>query len=424
MSNTPSINSYLQGALLAQQQIAQFEQILAARQQRTQSTEMFGMQKEEMGRSAQRFKTEREAAGVNLTIARENLKKLQGMNRLFDDPKELDAAMGEALGPLGDLQGHEQSRILIAKRLAKEKRSFDPLDDAIAQIGTQRGIMLRAPVEKGDIIPDSVAGVKSATGFVRPIRDRAGKIERYDPVLPPAGFRFTTSTGQQAIIDDQGQIHLVTTTRTTQPARLPSSAAKPTDAPAPQAPPVEPPDSRAQGMPDLSVIPKLTSERAQVARQTSLEQIIPDIRKLPAERKAKLDLLMTIKADIAVLKDLVPRNGGSLGMASGRTAGAREALFGTKDDSRLGVNPEVSDMFATILSLQDTELRKRSGAQINEQEMKRLVRFTPDVNRRASVNLIRLQRMERELDNLIKSITGKSAEVIEEYDLSGKPVKR
>ena len=72
----------------------------------------------------------------------------------------------------------------------------------------------------------------------------------------------------------------------------------------------------------------------------------------------------------------------------------------------LGVRKGVVGLFAVLQSLQDRELRARSGAQINEQEMKRLVRFLPDPNRSAAVNVQRLAQFEREIDMMISSAIG------------------
>jgi len=84
------------------------------------------------------------------------------------------------------------------------------------------------------------------------------------------------------------------------------------------------------------------------------------------------------------------------GPVSGRYGTIQEKYLGTATDKQVQFYSYVRDM-------QDALLRARSGAQINEQEFKRLVGFLPDVNVPAQTFKSRLIRFENELNNVLST---------------------
>lgn len=85
-----------------------------------------------------------------------------------------------------------------------------------------------------------------------------------------------------------------------------------------------------------------------------------------------------------------------VGPVSGRWGTIEEKYTGTATDEQVQFYSYVRDM-------QDALLRARSGAQINEQEFKRLAGFLPDVNVPAPTFKARLIRFEKELNNVLET---------------------
>ena len=365
----------------------------------------------------------------------------------FERQKELQEGLLSLAGPGGITEGANfDADEMRSVRAAAATGDPKQLRIALDSIRNRRAITANLKDERGDIVPDE----KSPTGFSRPIRDRQGNVLRNDPVLPPPGFRYQISTGEQVIVDDQGQIHKVQTTRTTQPAAIGGKSAPRVAAPSGQSavPPARGASQASaseQAAPQAAqpkeyelttsyknekgeevgwnpaAIAEVDSPQIGQIRQQAIRAAVSTtgIRKLPASAKAKLDLLATIRADIEVVEKLSPQHKDFFGPLAGPATRARIKQFGTTDDSTLaggllgelgvqaGVPPEVIDLFAVMLSLQDSELRARSGAQINEQEMKRLIEFLPDPNLPASVNAQRVKQFKRRVDEMIQQITGK-----------------
>lgn len=67
------------------------------------------------------------------------------------------------------------------------------------------------------------------------------------------------------------------------------------------------------------------------------------------------------------------------------------------------ISPEEVEFRATTRDLQDSLLRARSGAQINEQEYKRLVNFLPDPSLPSNVFQTRLDRFKKEVNSIRNS---------------------
>ena len=332
------------------------------------------------------------------------------------------------LDALGELAPAEQARLSAGLVTGRPSDFIAAVDDIYTRRSVEGG---RLP-QRGDIIPVEVArkqapeGVElpDSTGFVRPQFDRQGRVVRFDPVLAPPGFRYQISETQQVVVDDNGIVHKVPITRVTHPAAATSGgqpsgttsqakgvAPAPPAAAQPAAPKTR--ELSTEGWNPNAIAP-VQSTAAQTAREAVLNTPLSGIRKLSATQKSKLDLLLTIKADVAVLKELYPKYTEFVGPIAGAVTQARINYAGTTSDKSLigsilpetRVPPEVVDLFAVTQSVQDRELRARSGAQINEQEFARLLKFLPDVTKLADVNLRRLAQFEREIDTMIRQITG------------------
>lgn len=160
MSNTPSINSYLQGALLAQQQIAQFEQILASRQQRTQSAQQFPMQQKQMQSGVELnplrkrqlelgietgeqglLKSKEELSGLKLTNER-----LRNMMKQFTDPKALDE-LRKGVEGIG-LTPEEKAGFDIAIQESAQSMDFTPARTYVKDIILERGRNRRSDTQQ------------------------------------------------------------------------------------------------------------------------------------------------------------------------------------------------------------------------------------------------------------------------------------
>lgn len=85
-----------------------------------------------------------------------------------------------------------------------------------------------------------------------------------------------------------------------------------------------------------------------------------------------------------------------VGPVQGRVGSLESKYAGTASDEQVRFYAYVDDM-------QDALLRARSGAQINEQEFKRLVNFLPDKNLPSTTFKARLDRFEAELNNVLST---------------------
>jgi hypothetical protein len=109
------------------------------------------------------------------------------------------------------------------------------------------------------------------------------------------------------------------------------------------------------------------------ARKQAKESGLPVFEN--AASQAKGVTLAGIAADAKELQGLfvLPEVQAAIGAAAGRWSQLKSKF--------VDLPPNVQRAIQLATSLSDTELRKRSGAQINEKEMQRLLRFTTDPNR-------------------------------------------
>jgi len=124
---------------------------------------------------------------------------------------------------------------------------------------------------------------------------------------------------------------------------------------------------------------------------------------IPAAAAEKLAGLQALKNDLQSIKELFKmdtpqENIGWVGPIAGRIGGIEEKYTGTASDEQV-------QFYAYVRDAKDALLRARSGAQINEQEYKRLVAFLPDETSPAPTFKSRVKRFEKELDNVIATKT-------------------
>jgi hypothetical protein len=74
------------------------------------------------------------------------------------------------------------------------------------------------------------------------------------------------------------------------------------------------------------------------------------------------------------------------------------------------LNPDVQDALQLMTQLSDTELRRRSGAQINAQEMQRMLRFTTDPNKPMGHNTRAVNNMIASSSRDHKALSGVALE--------------
>jgi hypothetical protein len=120
---------------------------------------------------------------------------------------------------------------------------------------------------------------------------------------------------------------------------------------------------------------------------------------IPAGEAAKMGDLGTLLTNISEVKKLYKygtdkENSKWVGPLSGRVGALEEKYTGTASDNQVKFYSFVRDM-------KDALLRARSGAQINEQEYKRLVTFLPDENLPSSSFKARLDRFEQEVNIIL-----------------------
>jgi hypothetical protein len=108
-------------------------------------------------------------------------------------------------------------------------------------------------------------------------------------------------------------------------------------------------------------------------RKQAMERGLPVFENAATQTKGVV--LAGIVADAKELTDLLalPEVQSAVGPVAGRWAQLKGSLT--------SLDPDVRRALQLMTSLSDTELRKRSGAQINEKEMQRLLRFTTDPNK-------------------------------------------
>ncbi len=115
---------------------------------------------------------------------------------------------------------------------------------------------------------------------------------------------------------------------------------------------------------------------------------------IPAEETAKMGGLQALLNDVSTARELYKP--GWVGPISGRVGAVQEKYTG-------GAGTNQVKFYAYIRDMKDALLRARSGAQINEQEYKRLVNFLPDENLPSKTFEARLDRFESELNNVLSS---------------------
>ncbi len=115
---------------------------------------------------------------------------------------------------------------------------------------------------------------------------------------------------------------------------------------------------------------------------------------IPAEETAKMGGLQALLNDVSTARELYKP--GWVGPISGRVGAVQEKYTG-------GAGTNQVKFYAYIRDMKDALLRARSGAQINEQEYKRLVNFLPDENLPPKTFKARLDRFEAELNNVLSS---------------------
>lgn len=114
----------------------------------------------------------------------------------------------------------------------------------------------------------------------------------------------------------------------------------------------------------------------------------PLAKPIPSEQMSRISDLLTLKANNEEVQKLY--NPSYVGPVAGRWAGLKEKLVDLPE-------PQVQ-FYAYVRDNQDALLRARSGAQINEQEFRRLVAFLPDPNLPSGNFMARQKRFEKEVE--------------------------
>lgn len=119
---------------------------------------------------------------------------------------------------------------------------------------------------------------------------------------------------------------------------------------------------------------------------------------VPAGEMEKRGILTSMLSDLNELETLAEGQEGNIGPLAGRFAAARRAT--------VGVGPDTNDMFHIADNLADQLLRARSGAQINEQEYRRLRLLTPNPRTPSEKFWADLRRFKIELQNILSARQG------------------
>lgn len=122
--------------------------------------------------------------------------------------------------------------------------------------------------------------------------------------------------------------------------------------------------------------------------------VVPVVKPTEADKKTSSEI-NNIQEGIARIRTNYSKD--FVGPIAGRYGGAKEMT--------IGLPPAQAEFYADVRSMKDALLRAKSGAQINEQEYRRLVKFLPDENSPASVFETRLLRFEKEMDSIIRGRT-------------------
>ncbi len=145
------------------------------------------------------------------------------------------------------------------------------------------------------------------------------------------------------------------------------------------------------------------SEQIKSAKDAVDKRLLQRSREQGAEAVARQPLPETTAKSLSELNALLEQMADVerlfkpefVGPIHGRVAGVKEATTGKLSDEEI-------EMRATVKDMQDALLRARSGAQINEQEYKRLVAFLPDLNTMPNVFKARLNRFRRAVKTVIE----------------------
>ena len=124
-------------------------------------------------------------------------------------------------------------------------------------------------------------------------------------------------------------------------------------------------------------------------------------KQIPGGEVSKMAEVRNILKNISKAKDLYKldtkkENSSWVGPVAGRVGSMERKYTGT-------ATPEQVQFYDYIKDMEDALLRARSGAQINEQEYKRLVGFLPDPNLPPSSFKASLKRFEDQLSGLLQS---------------------
>src|SRR5574341_1048004 len=136
---------------------------------------------------------------------------------------------------------------------------------------------------------------------------------------------------------------------------------------------------------------------------------------VPAGEMAQRGTLQSILSDAEELERLAAGEAGkSIGPVAGRVTGITRGILGAPQD--------VQDLFHIADNLSDQLLRARSGAQINEQEYKRLRQLVPNPRDERSKFTADLRRFQIEAANVLSARQGGAVD--DEADLPAGPGRR
>lgn len=114
---------------------------------------------------------------------------------------------------------------------------------------------------------------------------------------------------------------------------------------------------------------------------------------LPSDQLNKVSDLLTLKDNINRTKELFKNT--YVGPVMGRLGAVGEKLVNLPEDQVM--------FYSYVRDMKDALLRARSGAQINEQEYKRLVSFLPDENLPEKNFQSRMKRFEEEINTILNN---------------------
>lgn len=144
---------------------------------------------------------------------------------------------------------------------------------------------------------------------------------------------------------------------------------------------VRPPETPAELVlnPEGVVLSSYGPKHKNEVRRQAMERGLPVFENQAAQSKGVV--LAGIVDDAKELAGLLEQDEvrAAIGPLAGRWAQLKAKAF--------DLPPKVQRAIQLMTSLSDTELRKRSGAQINEKEMERLLRFTTDPNKPLGHNI-------------------------------------